>query len=170
MEERPTKVHPWWNQSSCRVSWLCWVMVESPSLELVKKHGDMAVRDMVRWWWYGGGGLMFGLHYLSDHFQWLWFFDSVITSQHYTPVPEELIPDVSCKSVLQLPAQLAQHWELHLRHLCFLIQKAVMLCLHSLLREPFGLNSDVLTLDLISVLSTSLSSTARNRASVPKEP
>ena len=72
------------------------------------------------------------------------------------PVPEEPIPDVSYKSVLQLP----QHWGLHLRHLCFLVQKAVMLCLHSLFRGPFGLNSDILTLDLISVLSTSLTSTS----------
>ena len=42
-------------------------MVESPSLEAFKKHGDVALRDMVSG--HGGDGLVVGLDGLRGLFQ-----------------------------------------------------------------------------------------------------
>jgi len=42
-------------------------VVGSPSLEVFKNHGDVALRDMVSG--HGGGGLMIGLEDLSGLFQ-----------------------------------------------------------------------------------------------------
>jgi len=43
------------------------MVVGSPSLEVFKNHGDVALRDMVSG--HGGGGLMIGLDDLSGLFQ-----------------------------------------------------------------------------------------------------
>jgi len=42
-------------------------VVESPSLEVFKKHVDVALRDVVSG--HGGDGLVVGLGHLSDIFQ-----------------------------------------------------------------------------------------------------
>lgn len=44
-----------------------WEVVESPSLEQLKNHGDVALRDMVSG--HGGGGSMAGLEDPGDVFQ-----------------------------------------------------------------------------------------------------
>jgi len=41
--------------------------MESPSLEVFKKHGDVALSEMVSW--HGGGGLMTALDDLCSLFQ-----------------------------------------------------------------------------------------------------
>ena len=51
-------------------------VVESLSLEMLKKHGDVALRDVV--WWHSGSGLVAGLDDLRGLFQPQQFCDSVI--------------------------------------------------------------------------------------------
>lgn len=52
-----------------------WEVVESPSLEQLKNHGDVALRDMVSG--HGGGGSMAGLEDPGDVFQLQWSYDSL---------------------------------------------------------------------------------------------
>jgi len=51
-------------------------LVESPSLKVFRKYGDVALRDMVS----GHGGLVFELDELRDLFQSHCFYDSMIMS------------------------------------------------------------------------------------------
>ena len=53
--------------------------MESPSLEVAKNHGDVALRDVVSG--HGGGGLTVGFGDLRGFFQPSWFCDSMITKK-----------------------------------------------------------------------------------------
>lgn len=50
-------------------------VVESPSLEVLKSHVDVALRDVVSG--HGGGGLMVGLNDLKGLLQPQWFCESI---------------------------------------------------------------------------------------------